>query len=272
MLNRFTHQLIGLILCSVFSPLYAANSLNEDWYKAGFETRFPPGMPFLPDAGGWAVLYRSADDFLGEERQDIFQPVSEALNQAVSAETTTNPFRSLYPQLYTAENIAKRLAECPLLGVALDVDQNLHTQEWLLSFSALRCLQFDTTERLLSGDDHGHKWLLQQQADSSYRILAEGDGIFYLTRQEAANYQAIRTRMFIARAFPEDTLQCGGAELSWHYQAEHYQLTKVEYLAQDCQLRYFPDATGLAWEREYARYEQQVKTLVDQWLERWQQP
>lgn len=248
-------------------PAQAADSLGTDWYKAGFETRFPPSIPFLPDAGGWAVLYQSENDYLGEEKTDIFLPVSADLNAALSAADTDNPFRPLYPAIYSETGEQKRLESCPVLGVAFELDDNPQTQEWVISFSAERCLHFDAAEKLLKGDDKPHKWVLQQAADGQYRVLAEGDGILYVTRQDASDgFREIRTRFFIKRAYPDNPLQCGGAEFTWQYQDGRYQPSDTLYMAQDCAPLYFPDATGLEWERKYAEYEQQVKPLVDEWI------
>lgn len=266
--------LLSMLAGCLFSLLpITAYSAANDWYKAGFETRFPPGLPFLPQAGGWAVFYQHENDFLGEEKTDIFQPISAELNAALSADNTDNAFRRLFPDIYSEENIQKRLQACPVLGTNFELDGNAETQEWIISFSAQRCLHFDTAQKLLNGDDNPHKWILQQTAAGEYRVLAEGDGILYVTKGENTDgFPAIRTRFFIKRAYPNNPLQCGGAEFTWQYQNGHYQPTKGQYMAQDCEPLYFQGATGLEWERAYAKYEQQVKPLVDAWIRRFTNP
>ncbi|WP_308874573.1 hypothetical protein [Thiothrix subterranea] len=108
---------IGCCLSAASSaaPDEPAVKLSNNWYKAAFDTRFPPAMPALPAANGWVVLYKNKADLMGEQYDDVFRPVSSALNAALSADSTVNPFRKRYPAFYTPANNRKRL-DCPVLG------------------------------------------------------------------------------------------------------------------------------------------------------------
>lgn len=269
-----TKTLVPLLLAGLFclagnslaAPSTAPAKLGSSWYKAAFETRFPPAIPSLPPAGGTVVLYKSKTDHLGEERSNVFQPISKELNAALSAEATHNPFRTLFPTLYTADNSAKRL-ECPVLGVPFELDDKPASKEWVIAFSALQCLGEDEAAKLRSGDTEAHKWVLQQTSGGQYRVLAEGDGSLHVTNQhKEQGYKEIRTRLLLKRAFPDNELQCGGAEFTWRYRNNRYYLAETEYMAQDCQPLYFPELTGEAWQNAYDEYERRVKLLVDEWV------
>jgi hypothetical protein len=270
--NKALASLFIAGMCCITGNSFANNDtkavkLGSSWYKAAFETRFPPAIPSLPPAGGWAVLYKNKADLMGEQRDEVFRPVPRELNAALSADTTTNPFRERFPDIYTPANLSKRL-ECPVLGVPFELDEKPATQEWVISFSAQQCLSDDEAEKLRHGDDEPHKWVLQKTAGGQYRVLAEGDGSLYVTNhQKEQGYKEIRTRLFLKRAFPENELQCGGAEFTWRYRNNGYYLAETEYMAQDCQPLYFPELTGEAWQNAYNEYERRAKLLVDEWLE-----
>ncbi len=262
--------LIAGICCvsgnSVAETNTPAVKLGSNWYKAAFDARFPPLNPSLPPANGWVVLYKNKADLMGEKRADAFQPVAKALDAALAAEATSNPFRELFPKLYTPANIAKR-GECPVLGVPFELDDKTATKEWVVAFSAKQCLSDDESEALRGGDTEPHQWVLQQTADAKFRVLAEGDGSVYVTNhQKEQGYKEIRTSMLIKRAFPEDELQCGGAEFTWRYRNNSYYLADTEIMAQDCQPLHFPELTGEAWQNAYNEYARRAKVLVDQWI------
>lgn len=240
--------------------------LGTSWYKAAFETRFPPEGASLPPANGSVVLYKNKADLVGETHTDAFKPVAKELKAALAATSTTNPFRQHFPDLYTPANLAK-LSNCPMVSVPFELDDATTTTEWVVAFSATQCLNADASATLRAGDSTPHHWVLQKTADSKYRVLAEGDGDVYVTNhQKEQGYKEIRTSLLIKRAFPANKLQCGGAEFTWRYRNNGYTLADTEIMAQDCEPLYFPDLTGEAWQKAYDKYAAQVKTLVDGWL------
>lgn len=270
--NKFLALLFFAGLCLIAGNSLAADNQNAaklpaSWYKAAFETRFPPAIPSLPPANGWAILYKNKADTMGKEYANLFRPVGKDLNTALSAVATDNPFRPLFPTLYTPDNSKKRL-ECPVLGAPFELDDKPASKEWVVSFSAEQCLGKDESGNLLHGDNDAHKWVLQKTPDGKYRVLAEGDGSLYITNHnKEQGYKEIRTRLFLKRAFPDNELQCGGAEFTWRYRNKGYYLADTEYMAQDCQPLYFPELTGEAWQNAYDEYERRAKVLVDEWLE-----
>lgn len=267
-LNRLL-LIIGCCLSTAgnAAPDGSAPKLSNHWYKAAFDTRFPPAVPSLPAANGWAVLYKNKADLMGEQYDDVFRPISAALNAALSAETTANPFRQRYPHFYTPANNRKRLG-CPVLGVPFELDDKPATQEWVIAFSAIQCLSDDDSAKLRQGDTEPHHWVLQKSANGKYRVLAEGDGSLHvLNHQKEQGYKEIRTRLLLKRAFPRNELQCGGAEFTWRYRNQGYYLAATEIMAQDCQPLYFPELTGEAWQYAYDEYARRAKVLVEQWLQ-----
>jgi hypothetical protein len=203
---------------------------------------------------------------VGTAYADAFKPISRELKAALAASTTTNPFRPLFPTLYTPENLAKR-TNCPMLAVPFELDDKSATQEWMVAFSAKQCLSADASEALRSGDTEPHYWVVQKTANSKYRVLAEGDGNVYVTNQQKEQgYKEIRTQLFLKRAFPKNALQCGGAEFTWRYRNKGYYLADTDIMAQDCQPLYFPELTGKDWKKAYDEYARRAKVLVDQWV------
>ena len=202
----------------------------------------------------------------GATYDDVFKPVSRELKAALAASSTANPFRPLFPALYTPENLAKR-NHCPMISVPFELDDKTVTQEWVVAFSAKQCLSADASEPLRSGDTEPHHWVVQKTADSKYRVLAEGDGHVYVTNQQKEQgYKEIRTQLWLKRAFPNNELQCGGAEFTWRYRNKGYYLADTEIMAQDCQPLYFPELTGEAWQNAYDEYARRTQALVDQWV------
>jgi|GEM_PF-3211810 len=261
--------IIGCCLstASPAAPDEAVVKLPTNWYKAAFETRFPPVVPALPAANGWVVLYKNKADLMGEQHDDVFRSISPVLNAALSADSTDNPFRERYPAFYTPANDRKRLDDCAVLSVPFELDDKPTTQEWVIAFSATQCLSDDESAKLRQGDTEPHQWVLQKAANGKYRVLAEGDGSLHvLNHQKEQGYKEIRTRLVLKRAFPRDKLQCGGAELTWRYRNQGYYLAATEIMAQDCQPLYFPELTGEAWQQAYNEYARRAKVLVDQWV------
>lgn len=264
-------SLLVLLLCGVSAAPATADPATlqwgSNWYKATFTTLFPPQTPGLPAANGTVVVYKSKTDITGQEYADVFTPVDAKLHAALTASSTPNPFRALFPELYTAAN-AKKRTQCDVLGVPFELDDNSTTREWLLGFSALQCLNADASAALRGGDTEPHHWVLQQNAQGKYRVLMESDGEVQISnRHKEHGYKEIRTRVLVKR-LPDNDLQCGSAELTWHYRRERYVLAERAYFAHDCQALYFPELSGADWQRAYTDYEAQVKTLVDDWLEK----
>lgn len=244
----------------------AQELLGQSWYQAGFVTRFPPERPGLPPASGDVTLYANKADTEGKRLEAVFKPIPKELAAALAAKTTSNPFRGQFADLYSADNLSKR-QQCTVLGVPFALDDKKASKEWVVSFSAEQCLHYDDAEKLRSGDTEPHQWIVQKTANGQYRVLAEGDGSVYVTNhQKEQGYKEISTRLLVKRAFPENELQCGGAELTWRYRNNAYYLADTEYMAQDCQPLYFPGLTGEAWQNAYDEYERRVKVLVDEWV------
>lgn len=243
-----------------------AVKLGSSWYKAAFETRFPPQGASLPPANGSAVLYKNKADLAGEAHTDIYKPIAKELRTALAAPRTANPFRTQFPDLYTAANLAKR-DDCAMISVPVEVDDKSATKEWVVAFSATQCLDADPSAVLRAGDSTPHQWVLQKTAAGKYRVLAEGDGQVYITNhQKEQGYKEIRTNLLIKRILPDNALQCGGAEFTWRYRNNGYALADTDIMAQDCEPLYFPELTGEAWQKAYDKYAARVKTLVEQWL------
>lgn len=251
---------------SFAAPDAQTSKLETSWYKAFFETQFPPISATLPPANGSVVLYKNKTDFVGLSYPAIFKPISRELRAALLAPTTTNPFTPLFPALHTPESL-KKLNQCQMLSVKFELDDKNPTTEWVVAFSQKQCLSADASEALRSGDTEPHYWVIQKAPDNNYRVLAEGDGNIYITNQQKEQgYKEIRTLVLLKHAFPNNALQCGGAVLTWRYRNKGYYLADTEVMAQDCQPLYFPELTGQAWQNAYDEYKRRATVLVDQWI------
>lgn len=235
-----------------------APALNANWQEAVFTTQFNPNQEPM----GSVTLYRSPADKQGQTWNNSFSLLTPELFNTLAR--ATNPWSAFYPNLYTPANRQKRAA-CPLISTPVEIDDNPQTHEWVIAFSSERCLYYSATDNLRYGDDEAHKWVLQQMPNGQARILAEGDGLLAVI-QQGSGFKDIKTQALVPRLFPQDPLQCGSAELTWHYQQNRYQLANVDYRAHDCEPLYFPHLRGAAWEQDYAEYVAKVQGLIDSWL------
>ncbi|MFN3786337.1 MAG: hypothetical protein ACK4RS_05800, partial [Thiothrix sp.] len=111
--------LATILLCGV-TAAYATDKpatvkWSNSWYKATFTTFFPPQTPGLPAAGGTVILYKRKTDISGQEYTDVFSLVDPKLDAALTASTTHNPFRALFPAINSAAH-GKQREQCSVLG------------------------------------------------------------------------------------------------------------------------------------------------------------
>ena len=250
-----TARIFGLVLgCLMMQSSSAAH-----WQKISAQLVFPPNAAPLSRL----LIYQ--DNALSQTDDGAFTPISSSIRQALLAPQTENPFRTRLPKLYQAR---AGLANCPMVMTTIDLDNQADTQEYWIAYSRLRCFVLDEAERLRQADNQPHYVLLQKKANGTYRVLMESDGSLSIINQLSSGYKTLESKIMLAREFPNHTLQCGGAELGWRYEGKAYRLSQVDYVAHDCEPRHFPNLSGSDWEQAYARYQQQIMTVLKAVIQR----
>lgn len=238
----------GLVGLCLLQSVYAA-----EWQKISAQVTFSANGSAL----GRLLIYQGSR--LSETDDSAFKTMAAPLRTALLSPQTTNPFRARFPAIYRERSA---LAHCPMLAAAIDVDNQASTQEYLIAYSRLRCLELEPSERLRHGDTEPHYVILQQQANDRYRVLMESDGEISVLNKQAAGYKALESKVMLEREFPTHELQCGGAELTWRYDGNAYQLSKTSYVAQDCEPRHFPNLAGAEWDKAYAQVVRKVQNTL----------
>jgi len=212
-------------------------------------------------------LYKDKSTIVPVDYDAKFKLISRALNKALRSESTSNPFKSSFPHIYTTANIRKR-KECPIYSTQLELDSNPITQEWLIVFPALKCLGGDVYEPYLNGADQvPHSWIIQRISANEYRILMEADSRYiHISHNDIhQGYKQISNEFHVALAKPDHPLQCGEAKLIWKYRKGRYQIDKVaSYNIDHCWPRYAdPGVLKHTWSNQMMG---QAKPLIDTWV------
>ncbi|HHL19068.1 MAG TPA: hypothetical protein ENJ33_04970 [Thiothrix sp.] len=154
--------------------------------------------------------HRLANLLLSADETVEFQLATQQLRQALVQGSSKSPYQQYYPVVSQAIN-NQRLDQCDLYSLAVDMDNNTVSKEWLLMIDG-GCLP----EKKI-----GHVWLLQQ-LKGVYYVLFEGEDNTLTLRQSGYHgYKniAINTRL---RATEENEQRCGSIKAEWHYVAGRY--------------------------------------------------
>lgn len=252
----FTTLSINTLLISLMlSITQAMAAIPSHYQQLRFTSTFYSDYASYPDSDntqtGTALIYQQAGSSAKKVR---FSPSPHHVQQAVLASTTANPFKRLYPALYTTRN-RERLIQCPMLSLPFELDNNPQTQEWLVSMSSHFCLNPSS-----QGEDHdAHMWILQRQANYRYRILMEGDHLIVVTNNQQQGYKTIESSLYLKRS-QTNQQPCGGAVNTWMYRQGRYQLQKTDYHARDCNYQH---ARGEMMDRYQQRFINAAKPQVD---------
>ncbi len=221
------------------------NNANH-YHQLKFKTTFDSTAAYYPAHNnintGTAFIYQQEGSSVIKKN---FSTATKRVKEATLASTTENPFKALYPHIYTA-NHREILLQCPMLSFPFELDNDPSTQEWLVSSSTYFCLGTNK-----QGIDHdAHMWLLQKQSNDHYQILMEGDSLMVINNlnpknnqytnqthnkhDNKHNYNSIESYLYLNRAQSELSSKCGGTKNKWHYSQGYYQLEKTEYHTRDC--------------------------------------
>ena len=214
------------------------NSANH-YHQLRFKTTFDSTAAYYPAHNnintGTAFIYQQEGSSVIKKH---FSTATKRVKEATLASTTENPFRMLYPHIYTA-NHREILLKCPMLSFPFELDNDASTQEWLVSSSTYFCLGANK-----QGIDHdAHMWLLQKKSNEHYQILMEGDSLMVINNlnpknnqytNKTHNYNSIESYLYLNRTQTGLNSKCGGTKNKWYYSQGHYQLEKTEYHTRDC--------------------------------------
>jgi hypothetical protein len=224
------------------SIINSSNHYHQLRFKTTFESTTDDYSAHNNINTGTAFIYPQEGSSVIKKH---FSTATKRVKEATLASTTENPFKALYPNIYTA-NYRERLLQCPMLSFPFELDNDASTQEWLVSSSTYFCLGADK-----QGIDHdAHMWLLQKQSNHHYQILMEGDSLMVINnlnpennqytnrthnkQDNKNNYSSIESYLYLNRTQTELNNKCGGTKNKWHYAQGYYQLEKTEYHTRDC--------------------------------------
>ncbi len=220
--------------------------------------------------------HRLANRLLSANETVKLPLAGQYLRRALEQGNGKNPYRQYYPVVSQAIN-SQRLDQCDLYSLAVDMDDNAASKEWVLMLGK-ECLPEKKT---------GHVWLLQQ-LNGVYYVLFEGeDNTLTLRYSKYHGYKniAINTRL---RATEESNQRCGSIKAEWRYVAGRYLPFKGEAdVHGDCLPEYnLPDylqgentfsLSEKTWqndmEREekkrialFAPYKKSLETYIPHWI------
>ena len=218
---------------------------TKHYYQLRFKTTFDSTATYYPAHNnintGTAFIYQQEGSSVIKKN---FSTATKRVKEATLASATENPFKALYPHIYTA-NHRERLLKCPMLSFPFELDNDANTQEWLVSSSTYFCLGANK-----QGIDYdAHMWLLQKQSNDHYQILMEGDSLMVINNNQYTNqshnkkynkqdnkhhYNSIESYLYLNRTQTGLSSKCGGTKNKWYYSRGYYQLEKTEYHTRDC--------------------------------------
>jgi len=211
--------------------------LKNDWYKLLFYS-----LNTSPDLR----LYKTRDDYIeGYDRRKDFYLVKipPKLKQIIFSNHTINPFKSMFPYIYTVNN-KKIITRCAnFTGVQFELDDNPETTEWYIIAPVETCLRdkdfFRKNPVTLNPSEVGHIWIVQKQPNGQYRIVMEAEGDTAITNTKHQGYKQLDTFIYNRHIYRREVENnsnkyCGKAGISWRYQSGNYQPTRVGGSASNC--------------------------------------
>lgn len=137
------------------------------------------------------------------------QPASEAIKAALFSSTkAASPYSKLYPEV---EKASKSLAKCEPHSLAVDIDKNPESKEWVVSTSA----------NCLTDNKSPHIWLIQKIGER-HNILFEGkDSTLTIRYKETDGYKNITIASQLS-SNEETEKRCGSIITDWHFVEGRY--------------------------------------------------
>jgi hypothetical protein len=135
---------------------------------------------------------------------------SKQLRQALLQGNNKSPYQYYYPAVNQAIK-NKRLDQCDVYSLAVDMDNSAASKEWVLMID----------ESCLPEKKTGHVWLLQQLKGVYYVLFEGADNTLTLRHSEHHGYKniAINTRLHPTE---ESKQRCGSIKAEWRYSAGRY--------------------------------------------------
>ena len=233
--------------------------LKNGWYKLTFP-------PYNMSTG--VQVFETRDDYLEgyNKRKDLLLLIIPSkLKQVIFSKQTTNPFRPLFPYIYTANN-KKIITHCGYFtGVQLELDDNPKTSEWYAVAPVETCLRdkdyYIDPPIKFNPSEAGHIWIVQKQANGQYRILMESEGSTNIYNKKHQGYKDFTTQVYgnhiyRQKAKKDSDKYCWEAWISWKYKSGSYQPTRVDGLG----CKYNSEEQSVKQEKEV------IIPLVLRWL------
>ena len=211
---------------------------------------------------------------LSDGRQGALPVIPPEIKQAILSSETKNPFKAMYGHLYTPAFLSQ-LQNCPFIGMPYELDGDKNTTEWIALTVFYGCVkEYDSFMY-----SQPHNWILQQDADQSFKILMESDGrMLSITKSHAKqqNYDKLSTDHYVVNFSPSAQPQCGMAYIRWQYRQNHYQITEQLIRPDDCEQSFEFDGSDdtldspgdVVRKENEAKAQKAVEAVINPWLEK----
>ena len=196
------------------------------------------------------------------------------LKYALFNKDTVNPFRPVFPDIYTSDN-QKKIKHCgDFIGVQFELDDLPETKEWYIAAPSEYCIYGEKAiiEGSIGSSSKPHVWVLQKNKKGHYRILMESEGKTYIVNKKHQGYKEIVTHIYNKHIYRQqadknpDTI-CGSGAISWQYQSDSYQPSGLSPNAYACGRfsKKFIN-TGVPEKYRIKMEKEVVKPLLVRWL------
>jgi len=211
--------------------------LENGWYKLTFP-------PYNMSTG--VQVFETRDDYLEgyDKRKDLgLLRIPSKLKQVIFSKNTINPFRALFPYIYTTQN-QKTMKHCGnFTGIQIELDDNSETTEWYIVAPVETCLRdkdhYIKHPIMFNPSEVGHVWIIQKSQSRQYRILMESEGSTDISNKKHQGYKHLITQVYNNHIYRQKVKKdsnkyCGKAWISWKYESGNYQPTRVGGSASNC--------------------------------------
>ena len=275
-LSRYRSTILIVIstcwLQTAFAQTFTLNSITKtnSYYKllfhGGFNSNYPNSYPDSANQDRGTITVYPASGKGSVADLDMLYFPQHILDRIISSQTS-NAFRKVYPQIYQAQHLEK-LRKCPFLGTQFELDNDASTSEWLATISIPLCLRLEKR----GVDSNPHMWIVQKQADNTWRVLMESDSsisVINSSQNDRPAYKHLKTWLYNRRSWLGHENNCGGARIVWKYQDEQYHPIELHYQTHDCDFQNSHSEVRMQYEKKHLA---NIKLMVDQRLDNLEKP
>jgi len=215
--------------------------INPNFDKESFfdQSQYPANLNLV--AGSIILREKQTDNREEYSWAKKLKAIPLKIKNDLFSKKTNNPFKPLFPEIYTL-NGKKKLRHCgDFVGVQFELDDIKETQEWLIAAPVEYCIYGKKAiiEDFAGYDSSAHIWILQKKQNNHYRVLMESEGVTYVINKKHQGYKRISTYIYNKHIYRKKALRnpdsvCGSGGIGWQYQSDSYQPVSISVDAYSC--------------------------------------